>query len=273
MKKNFHMKQTAARRPDTLQATTSPAEPAPVHVREGHPDSRVVVVCEHAVNRMSARFGDLGIDPALLDSHIAWDPGALGVAEALAKSFRAPLVHGGLSRLLYDCNRPPQAKDAIPDRSEIHDIPGNRALSETERTRRVEEIYNPFHASLADVLHTRPARPVLITVHSFTPVYRGVTRAVELGILHGEDPTLARAMLTTAPEDNRFDTRINEPYGPADGVAYTLDRHGSANGLLNVMLEIRNDLIATSAAEQAMARMLAPWLEAAMGAAEEEAGR
>ncbi len=257
-------------RHDAAGARQSPDEPAPVYVTGGHPDSRVVVVCEHAANRTSGRFGDLGIDAALMTSHIAWDPGALGVAKALADAFGAPLVHGGLSRLLYDCNRPPEARDAIPARSEVHDIPGNRDLSEAGRARRIAEIYEPFHAGLNDMLQSRPALPVLITVHSFTPVYRGVTRAVELGILHGEDPTLARAMLATTPKDNRYETRINAPYGPADGVAYTLDRHGSANGLLNVMLEIRNDLIATPEAEQAMADLLAPWLERAIAAAGEK---
>lgn len=241
-----------------------------VHVRPARPDAAVLIVCEHASNRIPATFGDLGLAPALRDSHIAWDPGALPLAEALAGRFGAPLVHGGISRLVYDCNRPPEAPDAIPAISEIHAVPGNAGLSPEARLRRVEGVYEPFRARLAEEIATRRAAlSLLVTVHSFTPVYRGERRAVEVGLLHGTDPRFAAAMAAAPPKGWRRDTRINQPYGPEDGVAHTLDLHGPPNRLMSVMLEIRNDLIASAADQRAMADALAPWIGRVLGQARE----
>lgn len=223
-----------------------------------------LVVCEHASNRMPAFLGNLGLAPELLASHIAWDPGALGLATALAGLLDAPLVHGGVSRLVYDCNRPPEAPDAIPEISEIHPVPGNRRLSSAKRSARVEGVYEPFRARLAaEIAARRPG--LMVTVHSFTPVYRGARRDVQIGILHGRDPAVARAMMSATPDDAALDIRVNEPYGPEDGVAHTLDLHGAANGLASVMIEVRNDLLATPEAERAMAALLAPWIRRAAG--------
>lgn len=240
-----------------------------VTVRSGQADCPVLIVCEHASNRIPDHLDRLGLSDAQLQSHIAWDPGALGVSRALAEILGAPLVNGEISRLVYDCNRPPDAHDAMPVRSEIHDIPGNADLNgaklnganlnQAARNERVEQVYVPFRDTLAQVItDQRPA--LMVTVHSFTPVYRGTPRAVELGILHGSDARFAKAMLHDTPRDLACDVRLNEPYAAADGVAHTLDLHGAGNGILNVMLEIRNDLIATPKTQQSWADRLAPWL-------------
>lgn len=235
-----------------------------VHVRPARSDADVIVVCEHASNRIPDGTA-LGLPPALRDNHIAWDPGALPVATALADLLDAPLVHGGISRLVYDCNRPPEAPDAIPARSESHDIPGNATLTEAGRQERIGNVYLPFRDTLAAEISSRKAAlSLMVTVHSFTPVFHGRQRDVEIGLLYGTDPRFAAAMAALPPKGWRFDTRINEPYGPEDGVAHTLDVHGSANGLRNVMLEIRNDLIATADAQQQMARDLAGWITATL---------
>ncbi len=231
-----------------------------LHVCPAGPEARVIVVCEHASNRIPAALNGLGLAPGLAESHIAWDPGALPVARALSERLSAPLVHGGISRLVYDCNRPPEAADAIPPVSEIHEIPGNRGLIESERQMRIAEVYDPFRASLAEEIARYRNLSLLVTVHSFTPVYRGEHRTVELGLLHGTDPRFAAAMAEAPPAGWRFDTRINEPYGPADGVTHTLDLHGPPNGLMSVMLEIRNDLIATEEDQAAMAAALGDWI-------------
>ena len=221
----------------------------------------VVLVCEHASNHIPAPFGDLGLQAAELDSHIAWDPGALGVAKAMSAALDAPLVAGRLSRLLYDCNRPPASPDAMPARSEIHDIPGNRNLSGTEKARRVQAIYDPFHAAVEAALDGVSA-PVLVTMHSFTPIFRGQRREVELGILHDTDARLADAMLSAAPA--RPLARRNQPYGPEDGVTHTLLRHGIARAIPNVMIEVRSDLIADRASQAAMADLLSGLLVPAL---------
>jgi predicted N-formylglutamate amidohydrolase len=235
-----------------------------VHVRPAGPDADVILVCEHASNRFPA--GDaFGLPPELRESHIAWDPGALGVAEGLAERLAAPLVHGGVSRLVYDCNRPPEAHDAITERSETFDIPGNASISDAARRQRVERVYHPFRDRLAGEIETRRAAlALLVTVHSFTPVFYGRKREVELGILHGSETCFALEMAATRPPGCALDTRINEPYGPENGVTHTLDLHGTPNGLLNVMLEIRNDLIDTADRQWEMAEMLAPWIRATL---------
>ncbi|PWE33889.1 N-formylglutamate amidohydrolase [Maritimibacter sp. 55A14] len=225
-----------------------------------------LLVCEHASNHVPAEFDGLGLDAAARASHIAWDPGALGVAERLSDALDAQLLASRVSRLVYDCNRPPQAPDAIPARSEIHDIPGNAGLDAATRQDRIDRFYRPFEARLAALVAARPAPPVLITVHSFTPVYKGKSRSVELGILHDSDARLANAILDRAADFTGLAVERNAPYGPADGVTHTLLRHAVENGLMNVMLEIRSDLIADPGAQADMAAMLARLLGAAMAA-------
>lgn len=229
-----------------------------VHLEDG--TGPILLVCEHASNRIPACFDRLGLPEAALEAHIAWDPGALGVARSLADAWRAPLVWGGVSRLVYDCNRPPEAESAMPSLSEDTVIPGNLDLSATARSERALGIYEPFHAHVSSLIQADPKPRLLATIHSFTPVYLGQRREVEIGLLHGQDDRFARAMLACRPADLHHDIRLNEPYSAADGVAHTLDKHGPANGLHSIMIEIRNDLIDTPERQSTMAARLAPWI-------------
>jgi predicted N-formylglutamate amidohydrolase len=222
--------------------------------------SRVLLICEHASRRLPAKLGSLGLAPDTLERHIAWDPGALAVAKLMSGELDAALIYQNFSRLAYDCNRPPEAPDAMPAKSEIYEVPGNAGLSAAERAARTEAIYLPFRAAIARRLAERKAEAratALVTIHSFTPVYHGMPRAVEIGILHDRDSRLADEMLKLAAAAGRFVVRRNEPYGPADGVTHTLREHGLANGLMNVMIEVRNDLIRDEAGQEVMAGFLA----------------
>ncbi len=238
-----------------------------VIVEEHGGESPFVLVCEHASNEFPPPWGDLGLSAAARMAHIAWDPGALGLARGLAARLSAPLVRATHSRLIYDLNRPPQARGAMAERSEIYTIPGNAGLSPAARLARTEALYLPFHAELRALLARRLAlgqAPVLVTVHSFTPVFHGAPRAVEFGIIHDADPALAQGVLAEAQAQTRLDCRLNEPYSAADEVTHTLALQATPLGLANVMLEIRNDLIADAAAQEAMAGRLAPVLRAAL---------
>lgn len=224
-----------------------------------------VLVCEHASNFIPPAFEGLGLTPDLRRAHIAWDPGALAVAQAVSVQLDVPLIASEISRLVYDCNRPPEAADAVPEKSELFDIPGNRDLSPRALQARAEKVYHPFHAAVSRVIEARPEPPVFVTLHSFTPVYRGVRRSVELGILHDSDARLADAMLAdamlgAAAGRSAMQVGRNRPYGPEDGVTHSLRRHGLSRGLLNVMIEIRNDLIQDTDSQTAMATLLAGWL-------------
>ena len=221
--------------------------------------SSVVLVCEHATSYIPAHFGNLGLPEEALKTHIAWDPGALAVAQELSRLLDAVLIAGGVSRLLYDCNRPPDAPDAMPPQSEIHHIPGNQNLSAADKAARVAEYYEPFRARLAQTMDTA-TDPVLVTIHSFTPVYHGQLRTVEIGVLHDSDSRLADAMLACAADHTKAEVRRNQPYGPEHGVTHTLKEHALPGNHPNVMLEIRSDLIANSADQIAMASLVAGWL-------------
>ncbi len=253
-----------------MQAQMTPVDFGPaatVTSPEGAPE--VLVVCEHASNHIPAGLHGLGLSEEAQLSHVAWDPGALGVAEVLAVEMGAVLVAGTISRLVYDCNRPPEAPSAVPERSEAYEIVGNQNLSESERATRVTEVYRPFAKTVAEqITQYATSLSLMVTIHSFTPVFHGRIRDVELGILHGQDARFAKAMLQDLPAEAPYETRLNEPYSAADGVAHTLDVQGAANGLLNVMIEIRNDLIATTEAQRKMAAYLLAWINATRVAGE-----
>ncbi|AQS46665.1 MULTISPECIES: N-formylglutamate amidohydrolase [Thioclava] len=240
---------------------------AAVDIEGAERSGQIVLVCEHASNAFPAPWGELGLTPDQRDAHIAWDPGALGLARGLAAKLEAPLVAACQSRLIYDLNRPPHHTGAMPVQSEIHEIPGNAGLTPDDRSARTEALYLPFHAALGGLVAERLARgqaTALVTVHSFTPIWFGQPRAVEFGVIHDADPSFAQAVLEEARRVTELDTRLNEPYSGADGVCHTLALQATPMGLPNVMLELRNDLIADPAAQEAMAATLAPVLQAAL---------
>jgi predicted N-formylglutamate amidohydrolase len=221
--------------------------------------SAILLVVEHAGRRIPKALGTLGLPASELDRHIAWDIGADGLARLLSQRLDAPLVLQRYSRLVYDCNRPPESPGAMPAISETTRIPGNENLGDDQRKARTDALYRPFHAAVARLLDARET-PVLVTVHSFTPVYKGTPRTLALGILHDEDARLADRLLDACAAQPDLDVRRNEPYGPRDGVTHTLKLHALPRGLENVMLEVRNDLVADAAGRQRMADRLAPLL-------------
>lgn len=235
----------------------------------------VVLLCEHASNHIPARYDGLGLEPAARASHAAWDPGAQALALHLSQALDAPLLAGAVSRLVYDCNRPPEAAGAMPEKSERIEVPGNRDLTPEQRAERVETVYRPFCAAVTDLLAARQARgeaTALVTVHSFTPVYHGAPRETEVGILHDSDSRMADAMLGAAPRLPQRRIARNDPYGPEDGVTHSLKLYGIARALPNVMIEVRNDLLADAAAVAAMAEELMTLLAPALAAVSAQGG-
>ncbi len=227
--------------------------------------SAVLLVCEHASRFMPEGLNNLGLNETAAQSHIAWDPGALAVAERLSEALDATLIAQKISRLVYDCNRPPESDQAVRAESEVFQIPGNTGLTAAQRHERADYIYRPFQKALVEAVKTRP-QTVLVTIHSFTPVYNGAARAVEVGILHDSDPRLADAMLEAAAKNPIFKVERNAPYGPEDGVTHTLVEHALPRGVLNVMIEMRNDLLEGDSGIQTAAT----WLESLITSALKE---
>lgn len=218
--------------------------------------SPFVLICEHASRVLPKKLGTLGLPEVELTRHIAWDIGAENVARMLSRLIDAPLMLQRYSRLAYDCNRPPESPDSIPEISEVTVIPGNRKLSAEDRLARARDIYRPFHDGVSLALDRRAAaglKSILVSIHSFTPVYKGKERSVELGILHDRDTTLSSRLIKGFPN---VDARLNEPYGPKDGVLHTLNLHGFARGLQHAMIEIRNDLVSSERGQDEWAQRL-----------------
>lgn len=221
--------------------------------------SPFVFTCDHASNFLPAEFGTLGLPAEDLSRHIAWDPGALPVASRLAEALDATLVETCISRLVIDCNRPLDAPDLVSPVSETTAIPGNAGLSEKQRAARIDLAWRPFHQAISDVIDARLARGQetrLVSVHSFTPVYKGKSRPWHIGIIHDEDGRLAAPLILALQRLAGVVVGVNEPYSPADRVYFTLERHARSRGLACAMIEIRNDEISGETGQRKWADLL-----------------
>lgn len=206
-----------------------------------------VIVCDHASRRVPREYGTLGLDAVALQAHIAWDPGALGVARHVSQQLDAPLLWPDVSRLVIDCNRDPAAPDLIVTEPDGTPVPGNAHLQRTDRDRRLAGIHAPYHAAIEALLakrHDAGLTTALIAIHSFTPVWKGRPRPWQIGVVFGDDRRLADELLEGLRTDPSLTVGINQPYSPADRVYYTVERHATPRGLPAVMIEIRNDVIA-----------------------------
>jgi predicted N-formylglutamate amidohydrolase len=243
-----------------LAAAKAEGEAAPVRVFNRHAAGPYVLLCDHASNHIPHGYGTLGLAESELTRHIAWDPGAAPVSRRMAERLDAVLVESAVSRLIVDCNRPPDAPDLIPATSETTEIPANLSIAADERARRMALAHAPFHDTIEAIVADRLAagRPTMIvSVHSFTPVYRGVSRPWHVGIIHDGDERLSAPMIAALSAIDGVVVGDNEPYAPADRVYYSLERHARSRELPCAMIEIRNDAIADAAGEELWAARLA----------------
>lgn len=220
-------------------------EPHPADCRRLDGTSDFFLTCDHASRRLPRGLGTLGLNDADLTRHIAWDIGAAAVAEGLSDRLGAALVLQRYSRLVIDCNRPPSAPTSIATISENTAIPGNRELTPHEAHSRMREVFDPYHDRIDAELELRRRamrRTVLVSVHSFTPVFHGAQRPWHLGLLYNRDPAFARC-LSDELNDSGLTVGHNEPYAVSDVTDYTIPVHGERRGIPHVMIEVRQDLI------------------------------
>ena len=235
------------------------SEQLPVRISNPDGASPYIFICEHASNRLPAQFGTLGLAAGEMDSHIAWDPGALPVARILASALGAALVESTVSRLVIDCNRPLDAPDLIPALSENTVVPSNENLSPADQEARVTLSWRPFHDAMSGLVDRRlkaGRETRLVSVHSFTPTYKGVARPWQVGVLHDDDTRLSAPLITALRELGRFTIGDNQPYSPADRVYFTLERHARSRALPCAMIEIRNDEIRDAAGQSRWGELL-----------------
>lgn len=221
----------------------------------------LLFVCDHAAAALPPDRNGLGLDPALLQTHIAYDIGAATVTRALAKAYGAAAVLGTWSRLLIDLNRGPDDPTLVMKVSDGSIIAGNRDADGVEIACRIAEFHAPYHAAIAkEIARIGPA--VIVSVHSFTPAWKSVPRPWEVGVLWDADARLA-APLMEALRRAGLTVGDNEPYSGALEND-TLNRHGTKAGLPHVLIEIRQDLVADPQKAQAFALRLKPILDAAL---------
>lgn len=236
------------------------ADRSPVVAENPDGPGPLLILCDHASNNIPQEYESFGFAGSALDTHIAWDPGALAVARHLSARFDAPLFWPDVSRLVIDCNRPPESSTLIVTVSEGRKVEANHALSEAERKRRLDRIHTPYHSAIDACLGRRLAAGLptaLIAVHSYTPVYLGKARPWQVGIVFDGDRRLADPLIRGLSTDPALRVGVNEPYSPADEVYYTVHRHAAPQGLPAVMIEIRNDQIGDAAGQQGWAGRLA----------------
>ncbi|MBV9827093.1 MAG: N-formylglutamate amidohydrolase [Alphaproteobacteria bacterium] len=236
-------------------------DPEPVRVLRPEGTSDFLLTADHAGRLIPQSLGDLGVSASELQRHIAWDIGIAATTELLSQHLDAPAVLQVYSRLVIDCNRDPSWPSAVPVISEHTPISGNQRLSASQRDARRREIFAPYHNRIDALLRDRMERPtVLVAMHSFTPVYKGVARAVEVGVLYNpndRDTRLPHIMLELLRAEGDVAVGDNEPYSITDASDYTVPVHGEAKGVPHVEIEIRQDLIAEPAGQAAWAARLA----------------
>jgi len=241
-------------------------EPHPVRVLRAEGASDLFLTADHAGREIPRRLDRLGVPDTELLRHIAWDIGIRGVTERLSAAFDATAILQTYSRLVIDCNRAPGVPSAIPEVSERTPIPGNVGLTEADRAARVAAIFTPYHDRIEALLNARAAagrRTVYIAMHSFTPTFKGESRAMEIGVLYNRDTRLAGILLDLLRAEGDLTVGDNAPYAVSDLTDYGVPLHAERRGLAHVEIEIRQDLIADAAGEAAWAERMARLLAAA----------
>lgn len=228
-------------------ALLGPGDPPPFSFLEVAGAEPALLICDHASRAIPAGLDRLGLDGADLARHIAWDIGVAAVARELAPRLRCPAVLSGFSRLVIDGNRRTGSQGSIPEVSDGTHVPGNRNLGQPHRQARVEQLFKPYHAAVSRLIEAKLAagqRPLLIFLHSFTPVMDGFQRPWEIGILWNEDRRLAGPLID-ALRAKGLNTGDNEPYSGASSEDYGLHAHAEARGLPCALIELRQDLVDT----------------------------
>ena len=223
-----------------------PADPQPFELIGQRGSAKCLVVADHAGNAVPASLRGLGLEQGVFNEHIAVDIGSRAVATLLAEKLCATLILANYSRLVVDLNRDLDDPTAFILESDGVDIPANQNLGAAEKQRRGNAIHRPYHAAidaLIDDSLRRGTVPVIISVHSFTPVLAQEHRPWHIGVLWDKDPRIALPLLARLRQHRDLIIGDNEPYSGHHPADFTVDHHGEGRGLANVSIEIRQDLV------------------------------
>jgi len=231
----------------------------PYRTIDGDLNLGLLILCDHAQNRIPEAYGTLGLKPEDLHRHIAFDLGAEGVAAGLATALGAPAVLSRFSRLLIDPNRGLDDPTLIMQLSDGLLVPGNVGLSETEIEARMARFHRPYHAAIdraveAGIAAGKP--PAILSVHSFTQAWKGVHRPWAAAVLWDKDPRFPLPLLEALRTLPDVEIGDNVPYS-GQLMGDTLYRHATLRGLAHALVELRQDLILAADGQAAWAHHLA----------------
>ncbi len=236
------------------------ADAPPVVEQNPHGRSPFLLTSDHFGRAIPKSLGDLGLSESELTRHIAFDIGIAGVARVLSERLDAHLIAQRYSRLVIDCNRPFASPSSIPLISEATTISGNEGLAREAVAARRREVFDPYHRRITDVIDQRlrtGVPTVLVSLHSFTPVYAGIKRPWHVGTLYQRDTRLPPLLLKALRAQGDLVVGDNEPYAVSNETDYTIPVHGEARGLMNTGIEIKQDLIAEEPGQREWAERLA----------------
>ncbi len=234
-------------------------DPAPYTILHERGAAPALVVCDHASRAIPKSLNRLGLPELATWQHVAWDSGAGELARGLAAMLDAPAVLAGYSRLVVDCNRRPDDPEAFRRVSDGWEIPGNAALDDEARRRRLAACFDPYHdciAALLAGLERRGPRPLLVSVHTFTPLLDGRDRPWHVGVLWDHDESSALRLLAGLREQPGIVVGDNEPYSGKHPSGFTVDHHAGRSGLPHVCIEVRQDQFESAAGTERWVRIL-----------------
>lgn len=221
-------------------------EPAPVKWHNRHCASPVLLICEHAGQHVPQRLDNLGLPAEELNKHIGWDIGASALAMQISDILQAPLVSQRYSRLVIDCNRPPDTPGSVPSISDGVIVPANQHATAAEIAARQAEIFIPFNAAIEDAFSLHP-RTAAFSIHSFTPTMDGVARPWHAGFLsRGDLDTANRLINQIANRNGDLTLAINQPYQIDDETDWFIPQHAEAREIMHTLIEVRNDQLCST---------------------------